>query len=105
MERIKLTKNEKNVLRMVMTDTKPSHYPAHLYASAVLSLERLGLVKAFWAEETDMPVCVTITNYGRAYLAENPSLRNPTNWTAITAIATSITAVLALIALFIACAK
>ncbi len=106
MERIRLTRNEKVVLRLTaMGKSRPADYAAHLYVAAVRSLERQQLVKAVWAEETKEPIHAALTPYGEAYLAQNPALRNPINWVAIGAIAGLLGFGMAIVALFVACNK
>lgn len=106
MERIKLTRNEKAVLRLTaMGKGKPTDYPTTRYNAAVRARESQALVKAVWAEETESPIFVRITENGTAYLTENPSLRNPVNWVAVTAVCTFLALVIAIVALFVACNK
>lgn len=106
MERIRLTRNEKVVLRLTaMGKQCPAEYPEHLYVAAVRSLEHRQLVKAVWAEETKKPIHAMLTPYGEAYLTQNPALLNPINWAAISAIGTAIAVVVAVIALVVACNK
>lgn len=106
MERIRLTRNEKVVLRLTaMGKGKPADYPTTRYNAAVRSLEGRALVKAVWAEETESPLLVHITDNGTAYLTENPALRNPINWVAVGAIAGLLGFGMAIVALFVACNK
>ena len=104
MERIRLTKEEKTVLRMVAGKVKPKEFPEHVYLSCVRRLERLGLVEAFWVEEKDTPAEVLLSDTGAMYLAENPSLRNPTDWKWVVTTAIAVVgAGTAIAALFVAC--
>jgi len=106
MERIRLSKNEKEVLRLVsLGDICPDTYPKHTFALCVRSLERKGLVKGAFIEGGDVEGA-RLTRNGRDYLIENPGLRNPIDWKWW--IGTSIgvaTFIVVLIALLIACSK
>ena len=105
MERIRLTRNEKAVLRLTVAGSdRPRGFAAHSYTAAVVSLELKGLVKAVWAEEIKEPVAVIATSEGKAYLALNPTLRNPINWNIVGAISTAIGTIIALLVL-VACSK
>ena len=100
MERIKLTKEEKQVFRLAASGAKcPDTYPAHVYAGCVLSLERKGLVKGFYAEG-DKVIDARLTNFGKSYLFANPNLRNPLPWGAIWA---AIAAFSGVAGLFVGC--
>lgn len=49
MKQIKLSKQEKQVLRLISSGIVcPNTYPHHIFISCVDSLERLGLVKGLW---------------------------------------------------------
>lgn len=81
MDRIRLNKDEKAVLRLLQSGVGncPDTYPRHLFTACVNSLERKGLAKGAWA--TGREECTAeITNLGIAYLEVNPSLRNPIDW-------------------------
>lgn len=106
MERIRLTRNEKVVLRLTaMGKGRPADYAVTKYNAAVRLLEGKALVKAVWAEESENPLLVRITENGTAYLTENPALHNPINWVAIGAIAGLLGFGMAIVALFVACNK
>lgn len=101
MERIKLTKNEKTVLRELRrgnTDVScgMSHYA---YFDAVVSLtdKRLVLSRTNYDKVED----IKLTSKGYAYMNCNPWLLNPVNWTMVAAIAACVAAVIAMIALFV----
>ncbi len=104
MERIKLTKTEKTVFRLIMdgNGSRPDEYPADKFSGAVKSLDRKGLVKAMY-EEGGGVVDSMPTSEGRLYLSENPSLRNPVNWAVVSAIIGGIGAAAGILALFISC--
>jgi len=101
MERIKLSKNEKQVMRLlaISRNACPSAMEQHAYNIAVLQLQSRGFVMASVASGGKV-VAAELTNLGVAYLAEYPSLRNPINWAVVLS---AITAVASIAALFIAC--
>lgn len=106
MERIRLSEDEKKVLRLVNDGKRrPRGYPPSLYIKAISTLEEKGLVSAAWTETEDEPFSVGMTPKGDDYLSSNPSLRNPINWVAVSAIAAILAFVVALIALFVACGR
>ena len=98
MERIRLSKQEKQVLRLLRSGAGcPGTYPFHVFAACVYSLERKGLAKGAWAEGHKLAEAC-ITSRGKAYLLAYPSLRNPVDWKwGIT------TAIVAVAVLFVAC--
>lgn len=105
MERIKLTKEEKQVLRLVEHyEQCPPTYPLSTFAACVDSLERKGLVRGCWSSGHELEA-VKLSDNGKSYLALNPHLRNPINWAMITAILSVISVTVAIIALFVACKK
>lgn len=107
MEKIKLTKDEKKVLRLLS-----KHGAASLDTiarsrarRALRSLEEKSLTKAAWIEGGDFEA-VRLTRDGRDYLIENPKLRNPINWSLIIPTVVSILAVISSIIVgCVACAK
>lgn len=84
MEKIKLSSREKKVFRMVANGIKecPEHFPIHKFIPALRVLESHKLIKVTWVSD-DIPWVIAMTKYGRAYLAENPTLSNPINWEAV----------------------
>lgn len=106
MERIKLSKDEKRVLRLVASGgLQPDTISESIFNGCVRSLEREGLVKGAYVEGGGVEAA-RLTSEGRLFLAENPNLRNPIDWkwwitTAIAVIGTAV----AIVALFIACSK
>lgn len=104
MKQIKLTKEEKETLRIVdkFNDQCPCSFPLHVYNLSVRSLERKELVKAAYIEGGGVK-SVKITDEGKHYLCENPNLRNPINWTVIGVIAGILSLIVSVIALFISC--
>ena len=104
MKQIKLSKQEKQVLRLISIGIVcPNTYPQHIFISCVGSLERLGLVKGLWNEGHELKD-VRMTKYGKTYLATNPNLRNPVDWKwVITTIIAVASAIFGAMALFVAC--
>ncbi len=105
MERIKLSKNEKKVLRMVAggQGTCPSEYQSHTFNAAVRSLDKMGFVRGAYEEGGNVTDAM-MTQNGRLYMAENPNLLNPVDWKWV--IATTIAAIgliVSVIALLVAC--
>ena len=96
MERIRLARNEKKVLRMVAAGHVIclTEYPSHTFSASVRSLEGKGFVRGAY-EEGGNVVDVMITPVGRLYIAKNPSLRNLISWKWI------VTAAIAFAVLFI----
>lgn len=88
MERIKLTKNQKQVLRMVANGSglRPYDYPREAFNSAMAALQHKGLVRAVFDEGHDV-ADAALTHKGMAYMEENPGLCNPINWWRITILA------------------
>mgnify|MGYP007112671189 CR=1 FL=1 len=72
MERIKLTKTEKQVLRALRDGTE---LPVGSRL-AVYSLEDKDMIRVAWVEGKYFEA-VELTPYGRCYLRKNPKLRNP----------------------------
>lgn len=104
MERIRLSKDEKTVLRLLAGGCGcPDTYPRHVFVSCVERLEMKGLAKGAWTEGHNLEAAC-ITPQGKAYMAQNPDLRNPVDlkWIIATAIAT-IGAIAGVLALFVAC--
>jgi len=104
MERIKLTKQEKEVLRLVNAVGKcPDTYPLHVFCECVGTLEQKGLVKVMWAEGHEF-VDVRMTATGQTYMALNPELRNPVDWKwVVSSVIAVIGLVVSVAALLISC--
>lgn len=102
MDRIKLTKDEKILIRALKegeTDT-PLLTDGAKYLAA-RSLERKGLV--------DVIFCygkvenIKLSYECKAYLETNPLLRNPIDWRLIEIIFMGVTAIASFLALFVSC--
>lgn len=105
MERIKLSRTEKQVLRLLqMHEGRPVYFPEHLYVAAIDSLERLGLVNAGWAEGHEL-VDAWLSAYGAMYMAQNPKLSNPINWQVLTFAVTAGMLLASIFMLFVACGR
>lgn len=103
MERILLTKREKEVMRLLQSGGCPSTYPQHVFASCIDTLERKGLAKGAWASGHEL-VDARLTSYGRTYITLNPSLRNPVDWKWLITTAIAVMGVMAAVAaIFISC--
>lgn len=100
---MRLTKEEKQAFRIVAEFGReyPATYPKHVFAASVRSIERKGLVKAsYWVGGQVWNV--KLTEEGKHYLAVNPNLHNPINWSLIFAIAGLL---ISIIALFVSCMR
>lgn len=103
MERIKLSKNEKVVLRLVAHyGLRPKEYPEHKYNAGIRQLTQKGLVKSLYQEGGDL-VDIIITDQGEQYMAENPKLTNPVNWAAVATIISVIGVLVSIATLFVSC--
>lgn len=101
MERIRLSKNEKNVMRFLKhLGHCPSTFPVHQFSQGVEGLERKGFAKASWASGHEL-FAAELTSTGEAYYASNPNLRNPIDWKWVIGIA--IPTLISLLALFVSC--
>ncbi len=102
MERIHLTRREKETLRLIASGCVcPPSYPLHLFVASVRTLELKGVVKGAWQDGGKLEDA-RLTAYGREYLALNPLLRNPIDWKWIITTAIALAAALAA---FFACSK
>ena len=101
MERIKLTKEEKQVLRLVEHyEQCPSTYPPKMFQACVYTLEQKGLVNAIWSTGHEL-AGAKLTYLGKAYMTVNPKLRNPIDLERITLAIASVSLALAIVALLI----
>lgn len=104
MEKIRLSKTEKRMMLMLSEyGAEALHdFSATEASIAVRSLQHKGLAKGAFIEG-GLLESATISALGRSYLRQNPSLRNPINWSKVSAIASIIMAIIAIIALLIGC--
>ena len=102
MERIKLTKREKNVLRLLRDGN--SEALSEFDAPSVENLARLSLVRRASVEGADFGDA-RLTNMGKEYFNDNPRLRNPINWDRVIQAAIAVGTLIAAIAALFACAK
>lgn len=106
MERIKLSKNEKRLLRNIGAglDYWPDNISDQQISHSLASLENKGLILVAWSSGM-YPVASELTDFGRVYLDSNPYLFNPVDWVKIGALAAIISALAMIAGLFIACSK
>ncbi len=104
MERIRLSSEEKKVLRELRRgNTDVPHGMCHYaYFDAVVSLTGKRLIRS--KTNYDKVIDTRLTPKGYAYMNGNPHLWNPVNWTMVAAIAACVAAVAATLALFVSCA-
>lgn len=104
MERLKLSKTEKRIIRLLNAGFVdiPTDIPYDKYATAANSLKNKGLVRctiltngAIWD--------ISLTKSGKFYLHENPQLYNPVDWNKIGAIGGFIAALAAIASLLVGC--
>ena len=100
MERIKLTKREKRVLRTLSRQGFDAL--SEFDATAVRSLDAQGLVRGAYLEGGGVEGA-RLTNMGKEYLADNPKLRNPVNWGKVAAIAAIVSIVVTITLFVIGC--
>ncbi len=98
MERIKLTKREKQIFKILYNKGFEGLSPD--CNVPLLTLQNKGLVRAFFVEG-GIAIDAYLTAKGKEYIAENPKLRNPMNMELISIIASVIAAIAALLALFL----
>ena len=107
MERIKLSRSAKRVLRLLDKGVTqcPTTIPKSIYVGGALELQRNGLAYVHQEEKGDFTVA-HISYEGRYYVLENPRLLDPVDWKwVIPTTLTAITAVTTLLLLFVACGK
>ena len=98
MERIKLTKREKAVMRIL--SKKGYEALSEFDASAVRSLSELGFVKAAFTEGGGVEDA-KLSTMGWEYLRDYPSLRNPVDYETVAAILLLVTVVAIVVKLVI----
>lgn len=96
MKRLRLSKAERQVLRMVAEGhgVCPDAFPRWSFDAAVWSLECAGLVRAA-REEGGGVADAVLTLYGRVYIEKNPTLRNAVNWRLVVVVIAGIAIVAA----------
>lgn len=102
MKHIKLSKQEKKVLKHLATSdtgTCPKGMSPYVFTGCVLALANRKFVW-YSTEEGGVVVEAQLTRRGRAYLKENPHLRNPIDWGFISFVS-SVTALIVNIMLII----
>lgn len=104
MERIKLTKEEKQVFLHVAEyeDKQPKCISPATFHYCLATLQEKGLV--VFVSNYDKIIKAHLTIKGEAYREQNPLLKNPIDWKSIIIlIATIITSIATTLALFVAC--
>lgn len=109
MERIKLSKKEKQALRIVaeLGGECPITSPKHVFVASIRSLARKGLVKATYIIGGDL-YHAKLTGEGKHYLCCNPKLTNPIDWNIIgvtVAILATLALMVSIVALFLSCSR
>ena len=97
MERIKLSKREKQVLRTLSRQNFDAL--SEFDTAAIRSLASHGLVQGAFVEGGGVEDA-KLTTMGKEYMRDNPRLRNPVNWGKVAAI-TAILSIVVTIVLFI----
>lgn len=92
-----MTKECKEILKALWEEKYPNEVP-DIDQDNINLLMVAGLVKAQWCKGENRPmlVCPRLTSEGRAYLTENPKLKNPTrlDWKFYITIAVAIVGVI-----------
>lgn len=104
MERIRLTRDEKEVMGHIAANggKQPAKISPVMFHYSLSTLREKGLAdfKSNYGEVID----ARLTMKGLAYVEQNPNLKNPVDWKwIITITLTGITAVATTLALFVAC--
>lgn len=103
--RIKLSKEEKEILRRLYRGDKCREgYQSYEFVAFVDDLESKGLVKGFFTEG-HLLEGLALKGQGIAYIRANPSLRNPVNWTLVCSVGTLTLTAISTVASIIACSK
>ncbi len=91
MQRVKLSKNEKSVLRLLSNGANscPPSFPKDKFNDGAEDLEARRFAKCGRIEGGDVEH-IRITQRGRQYISDYPTLRNPLNWGLIISILTLI---------------
>lgn len=104
MERIYLSKNEKQVLRWLRSHNGyKATMPRASFDRALRLLQEKDLAVGLWSEEEGL-VEAFLTPGGEGYIEDNPTLYNPIDWKwVITTVVASVAAIASIAALFVAC--
>lgn len=104
MDKVRLSKSEKQVLRMVADGQRvcPREYPQHTFSTAIRPLKAKGFISAHFREGGAV-IDARITDYGRQYMAEYPRLCNPIDWSLVAAVSSIVATIISTLALFVAC--
>ena len=100
MERIRLTKREKRVLRTLSQQGFAAL--SEFDAAAIRSLDAQGLVKGAYLEGGGIEDA-KLTTMGKEYLRDNPHLYNPVNWAMVSAIVAAVGSIGTIITIIITC--
>ena len=99
MERIKLAKSEKRLLRYIMKsgEGKPLGMTEYDYFYAAAGLKSKGLARVAYVEGGDIED-VTPTKLGRSYYSANPMLLNPIDWGLTVGVIAALAAIVSIFA-------
>ena len=101
MERIKLTKREKQVLRILSRQDFDAL--SEFDAIAIRNLDNLGLVQGAYVEGGGVEGG-RLTTMGKEYLRDNPRLRNPVNWGKVASVTAIVSIIVTIVLFIIGCA-
>lgn len=106
MKRIRLSRNEKRLLRNIAlrADYWPDGMSKAALAACAGSLSDAGFIRAAFSSGHEL-YAAELTHKGAMYLQENPHLHNPTDWSRVAAIAAVVGTIAAIAGLLIACTK
>lgn len=106
MDRLRLSKDERVVLRQISLGLKDSSLTMSedRYRLACINLDRLRLIRVAWLEGYHI-LSVSLTEYGVSYLAWNPRLRNPINYKKLMFIVACVSLVASTVVAVIACSR
>ena len=106
MDKIKLGKNQKVILNSLRNGDYPSSIPEK-DTDDIFVLKELELITAIEVSDKTgrMLICPELTDRGKAYIASNPTLKDPTIWDDKKYIINTVISVAALIVAIIALFK
>lgn len=102
MERIKLSKREKQVLRTLRNQGFDAL--SEFDSAAVRSLDNKGLVRGAYVEGGGVEAA-RLTTMGKEYLRDNPHLFNPINWAMVSAIVAAVGSIGTIITIIVTCSS